>query len=116
MIKFTREPVAIVQALIVPLLIVAVGLFGWPESTVGVVNALILAVGGAVAALGVSVDAFLPLAAGVAKAALAVALAFNMDISEGAQTAILSAISIVVAFLTRPQVTAKTQADYKLAA
>lgn len=114
--KLSREPVMIVQALIVPLIIALIPLTGWAGHTVGVVNAVVLAAGGIVAALGVSVDAALPLVSGFAKAVLAVVLAFNVPLSEGTQTAILTVVSIVVAFVTRPQVTAKTQAGYQLAA
>lgn len=113
--RFSREPVVLVQALIVPLALAVVLLFHWPNTTVGVVNTLIVALGGAVAALGVSVDALLPLLAGLSKAVLAVILAFGLNVPENVQVFVLSAVGIVVAFLTRPQVTAKTQASLALA-
>lgn len=106
--QLSREPVAVVQGLLVPLLMAAVLLFHFPDTTVGVVNAALLAIGGFIASVGVSVDAALPLLVGLAKALLAVLLAFGLHVPEVTQVFVLSAISIVVAFFgTRPQVTAK---------
>jgi hypothetical protein len=107
---FGRDPVVIVQALIVPVLLLAVGLFGWTENTVGVVQAAILAVGGFVAALGLSKDAALAALSGVVKAILALMLTFEVPISEGLQTFILGVVAVVVSFFgVRPQVEAKVQ-------
>jgi hypothetical protein len=113
--RFSREPVVLVQGLIIPILLAVVMLFRWPADTVGVVDAALLAVGGVVAALGVSVDATLPLLGGLAKALLAVLLQFGVHVSEEWQTTILVVVSIAVAYVTRPQVTAKVQANYALA-
>lgn len=104
-----REPVVLVEALLVPILLAATLLFGWTESTVGVVQAAILALGGFAAATGVSKDAALAALAGLAKAVLAVLLTFGVPISESWQTFVLTTISIVVSFLTRPQVESKGQ-------
>lgn len=103
----SREPVILVQAVLVPILLAAVLLFGWSENTVGVVQAAILAIGGAVAALGVGVDALLPLLGGLAKAIIAVFLTFGLPLGAATETFILTVISILVAYLTRPQVEAK---------
>lgn len=108
--RFTREPVAIVQGLVVPVLLAIVMLFHWSETTSGAVNVLIVALGGAVAALGVGVDALLPLLGGLAKAVIAVLLAFGLHVPEETQAFVLTVVSVVVAWLTRPQVTAKTPA------
>jgi hypothetical protein len=106
--QFSREPVAIVQGLLVPILMSVVLLFHFPDTTVGVVNAALLALGGFIASLGVGVDAALPLLVGLAKALLSVLLAFGLHVPEVTQTVILTVISIAVAFFsTRPQVTAK---------
>ena len=105
--KLTREPVVVVQALIVPILMSLVLLFGWPENTVGVVQAAILAIGGAVAAAGVGRDALLPVLGGVAKAVIAVFLTFGLPLTPELETFILTVISVIVAYMTRPQVEAK---------
>lgn len=111
--RFQRDPVILVQMLIIPILMSIVLLFassfGWPETTVGVVNALLLAAGGAVAAFGVSVDAGLPLVAGIVKALLAVLLAFGLHINEVQQVVVLTIVSVIISYLTRGQVTAKEQ-------
>jgi hypothetical protein len=105
--NFNREPVALVQGLLVPVALLVILLFKLPETTVGVLNALIMAIGGAVAALGVSVDSFLPLIGGLAKAVIAVMLAFGLHISDQWQATVLGVLSVVVAYITRPQVVAK---------
>lgn len=105
--RFTREPVAIVQGLVVPILLALVLLFHLNDTLTGALNVLIVAVGGAVAAAGVGVDKLLPLLGGLAKAVLAVLLAFGMNVPETTQAFVLTVTSILVAFLTRPQVTAK---------
>lgn len=104
-----REPVVVVDALLVPILLAATLLFAWPENVVGVVQAAILALGGFVAAVGIGKDAALAALSGLAKAVLAVLLTFGVPISESWQTFVLTVVSVVVAFLTRPQVEAKVQ-------
>lgn len=104
-----REPVMVVEALLVPILLAATLLFAWPEETVGIVQTAILAIGGFVAALGVGKDAALAVLGGLAKAVLATLLTFGVPITEQWQTFILTVVSVVVAFLTRPQVEAKVQ-------
>lgn len=105
--QFSREPIAVVQGLLVPILMTVVLLFHWPADTVGIVNAALLAIGGFVASLGVGIDAALPLLTGLGKAVIAVLLAFGLHVPEVTQTVVLTVLSIVVAYLTRPQVTAK---------
>jgi hypothetical protein len=114
--QFNREPVALVQGLLVPIALAVVLLCHLNDNLAGALNTLIMAVGGLVAAVGVAkADAALPLLAGLAKAVLAVLLAWGVDVPETWQTFVLSAVGIVVAYLTRPQVTAK-KSDYGLAA
>jgi heme exporter protein D len=107
---FTRFPVASVQGVIVPILIALVPVFGWTEGASGAVNTALLALGGVVAALGVSVDAALPLLTGAAKAVVAAVLAFGVHVPEVWQAAGLSVLSILVASWTHTQVTAKQPA------
>ncbi|SRR5216110_1555892 len=108
--RISREPVVLVQGLLVPVALAVVLFLHLGDVASGALNTLIMVAGGLVAAWGVAkVDAVLPLAAGAAKAVLAVLLAFGLHVPDSTQTLALSVIGIVVAFLTRPQVTAKTQ-------
>jgi len=109
--RLTRDPVVLVQGLIIPILMTIVLVLKLSTDTTGLVDALLLAIGGAIAALGVSVDALLPLLGGLAKASLAVLLAFGVHLGVEWQTMILSILAIVVAFLTRPQVTSRVPAS-----
>lgn len=111
---FQRFPVASVQGVLVPILIALVPVLGLSEVTSGAVNTALLALGGAVAAFGVSVDAGLPLLTGVAKAVLAAVLAFGVHVPEVWQAAGLSVLSILVAAWTHTQVTAKQPANTAL--
>jgi hypothetical protein len=104
---FSRFPVASVQGVLVPILIALVPVFGWAEGVSGAVNVALLALGGLVAAFGVSVDAGLPLLTGAAKAVVAAVLAFGVHIPETWQAAGLAILSILVASWTHTQVTAK---------
>jgi len=110
--RFDREPVALVQGFLVPVAL-AIVLLCQPNPILGgALNTLIMALGGVIAAFGVQrADAALPLLAGLAKAVLAVLLAWGLPVSEASQTFVLSVVSIIVAYLTRPQVTANTSPE-----
>jgi hypothetical protein len=103
-----REPVALVQALLVPIVLAVVLALPLGGDLSGALNAVVLGVGGLVAAFGVQRwDGVLPILGGFAKSVIALVLAFGIHLAENYQTLILSVLSIVVAYLTRPQVTAK---------
>lgn len=102
-----REPVVVFQALVVPILMALSLVFGFTEETQGIVNATLLAVGGFVAALGVSVRSALPLLSGLVKAVLALLAAFAVDIPSNWQVALLSVVAVVTAYFTQSQVVAK---------
>lgn len=106
--KLNREPVAIWNALVAPLLMAAAMLLPFNENGVGVIQAIILAVTGLVATTGIRTDGFFVALSGLAKALVAAFLTFGVPISEPVQTFILTAITIVGAFVVeRPQVEAK---------
>lgn len=107
-VQLSREPVVLVQAAIVPILIVLLPLFGWSEGATDAVRVLLLAAGGVVAALGVSAEAALPLVTGLLQAGVSAALAFGWAIPTVWQTAVFGLASIVIGLFTRTQVTAKT--------
>lgn len=109
--NISREPVALVQALLVPILLALVLALPLGETLSGALNAVVLGIGGIVAAFGVQRwDAVLPLLGGLAKSVIALVLAFGIHLAENYQTLILSVLSIIVAYLTRPQVEAKATA------
>lgn len=109
--RLTREPVALVQGLLAPIALAIVLALQLGESLSGALNAVIVGAAGLVAAFGVQRwDAVLPLLGGFAKVVIALVLAFGVDLAENWQALILSVISIVVAFMTRPQVEAKVPA------
>lgn len=106
--KISREPVALVQALLVPIMLAIILALPLGGDLSGALNAVVTGVGGMVAAFGVQKwDAVLPLLGGFAKSVIALILAFGIHLAENYQTLILSVLAIVVGFLTRPQVTAK---------
>lgn len=106
--RISREPVALVQALLVPVLLAVILALPLGGDLSGALNAVVTGVGGLVAAFGVQKwDAVLPLLGGFAKSVIALILAFGIHLAENYQTLILSVLAIVVGFLTRPQVTAK---------
>lgn len=107
-IQFSREPVVLVQSALVPLVLVLLPLFGWSTLATDAVRVLVLAVGGFIAALGVAVEAALPLVNGLLQAGVSAALAFGWNIPTVWQTAVFGVASVVIGFFTRTQVTAKT--------
>jgi hypothetical protein len=109
--RLTREPVALVQALFVPILLALILALPLGADLSGALNAVVTGVGGLVAAFGVQRwDAVLPILGGFAKSVIALILAFGIHLAENYQTLILSVLAIVVAYLTRHQVTAKVPA------
>lgn len=109
-----REPVALVQGLLVPILLAIIMALPLSAELSGALNAVIVGAAGLVAAFGVARwDAVLPLLGGLAKAVIALILAFGIHMPETYQTLTLSIIAITVAFLTRPQVEAKASASLR---
>jgi hypothetical protein len=109
--RLTREPVALVQALLVPIFLAVILALPLGGDLSGALNAVVTGVGGLVAAWGVQRwDAVLPILGGFAKSVIALILAFGIHLAENYQTLILSVVSIIVAYLTRPQVEAKASA------
>lgn len=102
-----REPVVIFQALVVPALMAVSLVFGFSDDTQALVNAALLALGGFVAAAGVSVRSALPLLSGLVKAVFAVVLGFGLDVPGNWQAAVMGVVAVAVAFFTQSQVTAK---------
>jgi len=98
-----REPVATVST-VVALLIALLPVFGWPSSTVGVVSAALVVLGGAVSAALVSVDRALPLLVGVGKAVLAVVAAFGLHLPDNYVSAVMAVLTVVAGLATRAQV------------
>lgn len=105
--ELKREPVMIFQGLIVPALIaLSLGL-GLGTDVQGYVDAALLALGGVVAAFGVSVRAALPLLSGFVKAVFALVLALGIAVPSHWQAAVMGLLAAVTAFYVQSQVTAK---------
>lgn len=98
-----REPVATVST-VVALLIALLPLFGWSTETVGLVAAALVAIGGGVEAVLVSVDRVLPLLVGVGKAVLAVVASFGIALPDNHVAAIMAVLTVVAGLATRAQV------------
>jgi hypothetical protein len=108
--QVSREPVVLVQAALVPILLLLLPLFGWSLAATDAVRVLVLAAGGFVAALGVSTEAALPLVMGLSQAGVSAALAFGWNIPTVWQTFVFGFASVVIGLFTRTQVTAITRA------
>lgn len=111
--ELRREPVVIFQGLVVPALMALSLILNLSTDVQGYVDAVLMALGGIVAALGVSVRAALPLLSGFVKAVVALLLGLGIDVPSNWQAAIMGVIGVAVAFYTQSQVTAK---DYALVA
>lgn len=102
-----REPVVVFQALIVPALMALSLVLGLSDDTQSLVNAALLALGGFVAAVGVSVRSALPLLSGLVKAVIALLLGLGLDVPSNWQAAIMGVVAVAVAYFTQSQVVAK---------
>lgn len=111
--EIRREPIVIFQGLVVPALIALSLVLNLGTEVQGLVDAALFAIGGFVAALGVSARAALPLLSGLAKAVIALLLGLGIHVAPNWQAAIMGVIGVAVAFYTQSQVTAK---GYALAA
>jgi hypothetical protein len=105
--ELNREPIMIWQGLVVPALMAASLALGLTVELQGLVDAAVLALGGFVAALGVSARAALPLLSGLVKAVFALVLALGVDVPAHWQAAVMGVIAATVAFYTQSQVVAK---------
>lgn len=102
-----REPVVIFQALVVPALIALSLVFGFTTETQSLVDAALLALGGFVAAVGVSIRSALPLLSGLVKAVIALLLGLGLEVPANWQAALMGVIAVAVAYFVQSQVTAK---------
>lgn len=106
--RLNQEPVVIWNALVAPILMAAVMLLPFDENTLGVIQAVILAATGLLAAGGLRTDGFFVALSGFAKAVVAFLITFGLPVDERWQTFVLTVITIVgAAVVERPQVTAK---------
>lgn len=105
-----KEPVMIWQGLVIPALLAITLFFHLNGSVQGAVDALLLAIGGAIAAYGVEHRSVFVLLGGLAKAVFALLLAFGFHTPDNVQVGTLALISVVVAFVTQSQVRAKPAA------
>lgn len=105
--EIRREPIVIFQGLIVPALIAVSLVLNLSTDVQSLTDAVLLALGGIVAAFGVSARAALPLLSGFAKAVIALLLGLGVHVAPNWQAAIMGVIGVAVAFYTQSQVVAK---------
>lgn len=103
---FGRDPVMTVSV-IVAFLLALLPAFGWSPNTVGAVSAALVALGGVVSALLLSVDRALPLLVGLGKAVIAAVASFGVHLPDNWVSAIMAVLTVVAGLATRPQVGAK---------
>jgi hypothetical protein len=101
-----REP-AVFFAFVASLLQASSLLFSLSTEWQGVVNAVIVALGGFATAKMVSVDAVLPALTGLLKAVFALLLSFGWHLSDNVQVGILTLVTAAGAFVVRQHVEAK---------
>ncbi len=101
-----REP-ALIWAFIASVIQLAVTyVFHVTTEQQGVINALVVAIGGLITALMVSSDQLAPAILGVAQAAIALALAFHLNLDPTVQAAVMSVLTTLIGMFVRTQVTA----------
>jgi len=100
-----RDPVFTVQTVVA--LVLALTLFFNLSPTVqGLVTAVVVALGGVVAAFLVSAEKALPLLEGLAKAVLALIAGLGVDVPANVQAGVFALLAVVTAYWMRTQVVA----------
>ena len=110
--ELNREPAALIQGLIVPVLMGLALLFNLTTDVQAIVDAFLLAFGGVAAAVSISVNAALPLLAGFAKAFFALLIGLGLDVPPNWQATVMTVVAVSVAYFTRTQVIPKAPAVY----
>lgn len=105
--EIRREPIVIFQGLVIPALMAVSLVLNLSTDVQSLTDAVLLALGGIVAAFGVSARAALPLLSGFVKAVLALLLGLGVHVPSNWQAAIMGVIAVTVAFYTQSQVIAK---------
>lgn len=103
---FGREPALFAKLSAVLIMLLSTTFTHWSGETQGIVNAAVLAVAGFVVAWKVAHEKALGMLSGVAGALLSLAGAFDWHLTAEQNTAVMSAISVAVAFWLRGQVSA----------
>jgi hypothetical protein len=113
---FGREPALWAALLASVVQMVSAFVFPLSVEQQGVLNALTVAVLGAVTAFAVSSERGVPALLAALKAALAVGLAFGMHLSPEVQATVMTFAAAVAAMFIRTQVTAPVPAELSRAA
>lgn len=109
--SLSREPALIWLGLIAPIVQgLAAFVFAANPTVQGAVNAVAVAVAGAITALLVKSDNLLPAITGALQAVIALVLAFGINWSSDQQASLMIALGAIAAFLVRDRVTAPVPA------
>lgn len=102
-----REPALLLIGLLAPIVAaVSAFVFAANPDVQGAVNAVAVAVAGAITAFMVKSDNLLPAITGAVQAVIALVLAFGVGWDSGQQAALMVALGAIAAFLVRDRVTA----------
>lgn len=106
-----REPALLYVGLVAPIVqALAAFFFDADAATQGAVNAVAVAVAGAITAVLVRSDKMVPAITGAFQAVVALVLAFGVDWSAEQQAGLMIAIGAIVAVIVRDRVTAPVPA------
>lgn len=103
---FGREPAVVLGILAAAIQLIGSWLLPLSDTQQGALNAVAVALVGAVTAWKVTSDKALPALIGLAQATFALALAFQLDVPANIQAGVMALISAVGAAWVRTQVTA----------
>jgi hypothetical protein len=110
-VSLKREPALLLIGLLAPVVAaVAAFVFAASPDVQGAVNAVAVAVAGAITAFMVRSDNLLPAITGAVQAVIALVLAFGVHWDSGQQAALMVALGAIAAFLVRDRVTAPAPA------
>lgn len=108
---FGREPAVILALVSSAIMVVSQFIFQLSVEQQGALNAVAMAVVGVVTLFAVVEDGGLGLLVGLSKAVMALALAFGLHLDPGAQTVVMTFVTVLLqAIVVRPNVVAPTTA------
>lgn len=110
-----RDPVFTVQSAVAAVLAITL-FFNLSTDIQALVNAVVVALGGVVAAWMVAAEKALPLLEGLAKAIIALIVGMGIDVPANVQAGVFALLAVVTAYWMRGQVVAPVQLEPPVAA
>jgi len=108
---FGRDPVLIMAFISSAIAVLSSLVFHLSDEQQGVLNAVVVALFGFIAAAMLARDKAVPAIVGLIKAIIAVAIAFGLHMTPEVQGLVLTLVAAGAALLVRPQVTASVPED-----